>query len=257
MNAIRESMSHIRASEDIKKKTLQYLAAQQKKKNTFRLRPVFMYALAAICLCLLLGTGGYTVYRQPVSYISIDVNPSIELGINRFGRVVSAKGYNEDGRDILKGLSLKNMPYVQAVSRLLADEAGSGFLGEDSLLVFTVISNQCYSIMKELSDAGFAQTYETLMYAGDADCMRDAHSHGMSFGKYRACQELAQYDSSVTVEDCHAMTMEEIHSRLDSCAGHQGGNGGQHHGSSLTVTPDPGRTNTPGSNNNGHHGKHH
>lgn len=257
MNAIRESMSQILATEDLKKKTLQYLAAQQKKKKAFRLRPAFKCALAAICLCLLLGTGGYSVYRQPVSYISIDVNPSIELGINRFGRVVSAKGYNEDGRDILNHLSLKNIPYVQAVNRLLTDEAGSGFLREDSLLVFTVISDRCYSIMEELGAAGFAQTYETLMYAGDADCMRDAHSHGMSFGKYRACQELAQYDTSVTVEDCHNMTMEEIHNRIGNCAGHQGGSGGQHHGSPQTAMPKPSQTNTPGPGSTGHHGNHH
>ena len=29
----------------------------------------------------------------PTAYISIDINPSLELGINRFDRIVSVEGY--------------------------------------------------------------------------------------------------------------------------------------------------------------------
>lgn len=257
MNAIRESMSGIRATEELKKKTLRYLAEQQGKTRRLRARPAFKYALAAVCLFLLLGAGGYSVYRQPVSYISIDVNPSVELGINRFGRVVSADAYNEDGQAVLRQLSLQNVPYVQAIHTLLENEVKSGFLKEDSLLVFTVISAQHASIMEELSAADFSKNYETVLYTSDAGCMEAAHSHKMSFGKYRGYQELLQYDANITVEDCHNMTMEEIHDRIESCSGHQGGTGSQHHGAPQTGTPDPGQINTPGPAGNGHHGKYH
>ena len=113
MNKIRESLNKIQATDDLKKKTLRYLMDRQEKKAGFTRRPVFGYAIAAICMFLLLGAGGYSVYRQPVSYISIDVNPSVEIGINRFGRVVSTDAYNEDGRIVLQQLSLRNVPYVQ------------------------------------------------------------------------------------------------------------------------------------------------
>lgn len=228
MNEIRKSLDRIRATEELKQNTLQYLLKQQEKKGGFQRRPVFLYALAAICVFLLLSTGGYSFYMQPVSFISIDVNPSVEIGINRFGRVVSTNAYNEDGQAVLQQLSLKNIPYVQAISTLLAKESSSGFLNEDSLLVFTVISTQYTSIMEDLRAAEFSQTYGTLLYTSDTDCMEEAHSHEMSFGKYRGYQELSQYDDSVTIEDCHNMTMEELHNRIESCSGHQGGNG--HHG---------------------------
>lgn len=256
-NKIRQGLSKIRATEDLKKNTLQYLLKQQEQKGAFKQRPVLKYALAAICAFLLLGTGGYSVYRQPVSYISIDVNPSVELGINRFGRVVSADAYNEDGQAVLQQLSLKNIPYVQAIKKLLANESSSGFLREDSVLVFTVISAQYASIMDELNAADFSQNYETLLYTSDTGCMEEAHSHQMSFGKYRGYQELSQFDTSVTVEDCNKMTMEEIHNRIKSCSGHQGGNGLQHHGAPPTGTPVPVQTSTPEPTGNGHHGNHH
>ncbi|MCM1064291.1 MAG: hypothetical protein NC420_07435 [Eubacterium sp.] len=225
MNAFQKSMSEIRATENLKKNTLQYLEKQQTRKNGARPRRTFQYALAAICLFLLLGTGGYSIYREPISYISIDVNPSIELGINRFGKVVSADAYNEDGQSVLQHVSLKNISYIQAINRLLADESDLLYLRDDSLLVFTVISDQSHSILEELRANEFAQTYETLMYTSDTACMEEAHSHEMSFGIYRAYLELSQYDSSVTIEECHEMSMGEIQTRIEGCRHHNGSHG--------------------------------
>ncbi|MCM1539892.1 MAG: hypothetical protein NC121_01380 [Blautia sp.] len=232
MNAFQKSMSEIRATEDLKKSTLQYLEKQQAKKSDARPRRTFQYALAAICLFLLLGTGGYSMYRKPTSYISIDVNPSIELGINRFGKVVSAEAYNEDGQSILQRVSLKNISYIQAINRLLADESDLLYLQDDSLLVFTVISDQSHSILEELRTNEFAQAYKTLMYTSDTACMEEAHSHEMSFGIYRAYLELSQYDSSVTIEDCHDMSIGEIQTRIEGCRHHDDSHGHMNQGQS-------------------------
>lgn len=250
MNAFQKSMSEVRATEEQKKNTLQYLKNQQEKKNRARPRLVLRYALVAACLLFLLGTGSYSVYRKPVSYISIDVNPSIELGINRFGKVVSAEAYNEDGQNILQHVSVKNISYMQAIDRLLADESDLLYLREDSLLVFTVISDQPHSIMEEISTNEFAQAYETLMYTSDTDCMEEAHSHEMSFGIYRAYLELSQYDSSITIEDCHGMTIGEIQTRIEGCRHH---NGTQN----QNETQNQDDSQSQDSHHNSHHGGHH
>lgn len=269
-NKIRQSLNGVRATEEMKKNTLQYLLKKAEDikpdsstpKTGIPLQPFqrhhrLKYVLTAVCIFLFLGIGGYSVYRQPVSYISIDVNPSIELGINRFGRVVSADAYNDDGQLVLQTLSLKNAPYVQAIDTLLANESASGFLNEDSLLVFTVVSSQYASILENLNAAAFSRNYETCMYTSDTSCMEEAHRHAMSFGKYRGYQELSQYDASVTIEECHNMTMKEIHDRIESCHGHQGGSGLQHHGISPMGTPVPVQPASPNPAGPGHHGKCH
>lgn len=246
MNAFQKSMSEVRATEELKKNTLQYLKKQQERKSHTKPRLVLRYALVAASLLLLLGTGSYSVYRKPVSYISIDVNPSIELGINRFGKVVSAEAYNEDGQNILQHVSVKNISYINAIDRLLADESDLLYLREGSLLVFTVISDQPHSIMEELQANEYAQTYKTLMYTSDTDCMAEAHSHEMSFGIYRAYLELSQYDSSVTVEDCHGMTIGEIQNRIEGC---------RHHTNTQNQNSQ-GQDESQG-HHNSHHGGHH
>lgn len=256
MNALQKSMSEVRATEELKKNTLQYLNRQQEKKDRAKPRLFLRYALVTVCLLLLAGTGSYSVYRKPVSYISIDVNPSIELGINCFGRVVSAKAYNEDGQNVLQHVSVKNISYIRAINRLLADESDLLYLRENSLLVFTVISDQPHSIMEEIRTNEFAQTYETLMYTSDADCMEEAHSHEMSFGIYRAYLELSLYDSTVTVEDCHGMSIGEIQNRIEGCRHHNGTQGQNGQGQNGQGQNGQGQNGHRGNQNCHHEGRH-
>lgn len=221
MNPIRSSLENIQASEELKRNTLQYLYKQQAQNH--RVRPHFVpgYALAVICLFLLLGSGGYTVYNRPVSYISVDVNPSIELNINCFGRVVSTRAYNDDGSNIVEQVPLKNIPYMQAIDRLLKDESYNKYLQGDSMLVFTVVSDQSEEIVAKLNTSKLFQSYGAMTYVSDSDCMHEAHQHEMSFGKYRTYLELLEYDESVTIEDCHEMTMGELRDRIETCSHNQ------------------------------------
>lgn len=226
MNRIRESMGGIRAAEELKSHTLQYLEQQRHRRVNLRRAP--QYVMAAICLFLLLGVGGYIRYNKPVSYISMDVNPSIELAINRYGKVISAEAYNRDGQNVLQHLSLKNRPYVQAIRTLLEDEISGGFLTENATLVFTIISDSPDAIREGLDTIDFAYSYQVLTYISDRECMQEAHQNEMSFGKYRACLELTEYDQNLTIEDCHDMTMGEIQDRIEGCRQH---GGAEHHGS--------------------------
>lgn len=225
MNLIRKSLEQIQATEELKQNTLQYLNTQQQKRRRLP-HTVSRYAPVAACLFLLVLLGGYSVYRKPVSYISMDVNPSIELNINRFGKVVSAEAYNGSGRTAIKQISLKNISYMQAIDRLLKDENYSKYLKEDSVLVFTVVSDQSEEIIKKINSSEWFRKYDALTYTSDLSCMHEAHQHEMSFGKYRTYLELLEYDYNVTIEDCHGMTMGELRDRIDACS-HNGQTGGE------------------------------
>ena len=231
MNPIRESLEKIQATEELKQNTLQYLNERRQKKNRVRAHYVPQAALAAAVLFCMIGIGGYSVYRKPVSYISIDVNPSIELGLNCFGRVVSTEAYNDDGGGMIEQVPLKNVSYMQAINRLINDDKYNRYLNEDAVLVFTVISDQPEKILEELHASELTEKYEALTYTSDPVCREEAHRHEMSFGKYRTYLELLEYDEDVTIEDCHGMTMGELRDRIDECA-HDGktGSGKEHHG---------------------------
>lgn len=63
---------------------------------------------SAAALVLVSAVSGWA-YLSPYSYVSLDVNPSIEYSLNRFDRVLSVKAVNDDGEDILKQISLTNL----------------------------------------------------------------------------------------------------------------------------------------------------
>ena len=217
MNVIRDSMKGIRASEEMKRNTLQYLENQQKQRNGSGAHYGVKYVFVALCLLFLMGVGGYSAYIRPVSYISIDVNPSIEFGVNQLGRVVTVSAYNEDGRNVLSRMSLKNATYMQAIHSLLEDNEYCKFLARDAQLVITVISDKPDIIVREIENDILLQSYGAVACTSNINCMQEAHLHDMSFGKYEAYMELLQYDESVTVEECHRMTMGEIRRRIQGC----------------------------------------
>lgn len=248
MNEFKKSMMGVQASEQLKKDTLSYVKEQREKRLRAKSYRGFRTAAAMACVVFLLFIGGYAVYNHPVSYISVDVNPSVELGINCFGKVVSAEAYNGDGQNILNQSSLKYASYMQAIDELLKLEASKGFLAEKSVLVFTVISDESDSVLSDICSNQSWQMYDVLTYTSDETCMKEAHQQEMSFGKYRAYLELAGYDSSVTVEDCHGMTMGEIQGEINSCRNHQRKRRRQHQGG--------GNSGSQGNHQNGHHRNH-
>ena len=67
-------------------------------------------SLAAACLALVLVGGGGAYYYQAnavASVVSLDVNPCIELKVNKSEKVLSADPMNADGAVILEGMDLK------------------------------------------------------------------------------------------------------------------------------------------------------
>lgn len=249
MNEFKKSMMGIQASEQLKRDTLSYVKDQREKRLLAKPHRSLRMAAAMACAVFLLFIGGYAVYNHPVSYISIDVNPSVELGINCFGKVVSAEAYNGDGQEILNQSSLKYASYMKAIDELLKLEASKGFLAEKTLLVFTVISDKSDSVLSDIRSNPSWRGYNVLTYTSDEICMEEAHQQEMSFGKYRAYLELAGYNSNVTVEDCHDMTMGEIQGEIDRCQGHRQKRSRQRHQSG-------GNSQSQEGHHEGYHGEH-
>jgi len=66
-------------------------------------------AFAASAAALVVFGVGSWAYASPYTYVSLDVNPSIEYTVNRFDRVLRVTAVNDDGEEILKKISLDNL----------------------------------------------------------------------------------------------------------------------------------------------------
>ena len=100
----------------------------------------FWKTLAAACLVLVLAGGGGAYYYQAnavASVVSLDVNPSIELNINKHEKVLSATPMNEEGADILDGMDLKGTQADVAMYAIIGSLLQHGYVDElaNSILI--------------------------------------------------------------------------------------------------------------------------
>lgn len=70
-------------------------------------------------------------YTTPYSYVSLDVNPSVEYSLNRFDRVISVTAVNVDGERIVDGLKVKNEKITTAVQKTIDKLVEEGYLTDD------------------------------------------------------------------------------------------------------------------------------
>lgn len=228
---LKEAFDGIQAEESLKEET-QHAVLQAMRsggRGAKRRRPRWILALALAACCLLaLGVGGHQLYFTPTTVLSIDINPSMEMDINRFGRVISLNGYNDDGVALAAELNVENKSYSDAVDALMANDTINDCLDRGEELSIAVVqtdggkTGQSDAVLEYVSGctAGHANAHCYALESDDSQ-MVDAHSAGLSCGKYHAYQELLAYDPSITPEEVQQMTMREIRERL---AQYQGGN---------------------------------
>jgi hypothetical protein len=70
------------------------------------------------------GMGGFldSNHQMVVAYVTVDINPSVEFGIDAEEKVIEAYGLNDDGKELLKHIDYKGK-YLEEVSSALMTQA--------------------------------------------------------------------------------------------------------------------------------------
>lgn len=239
-SAFKELFGPVRAEEDLKDRTRTFLAERThgyaKRAAAKRRYPAYAAACACLALALL---GGHWLCFTPMAVISIDINSSIELSVNRFDRVIAVTGFNEDGQELSRELNVKYKNYTQAVEQILHHDSITALLSDGEVMSITVAGPDEQQSATLLSgvEACAAGRHNIDCYSARPEEAAAAHEAGLSCGKYRAFLELQRLDPDITPEAVQSMTMREIRDRIDllSSGGGRdsppsGGWGNEHHG---------------------------
>ena len=230
MNKIQEAFAPVTADAALKEKTAEFLhqkiSARQRQRGV-RLR----YAAAALVLVLMLsgGLGVRFLFWIPVSYIGLDADGSVSLALSRMDTVVAAEGYTEEDVLLLENLDLTGKNYTEAVEALLAAPGFAAENGESALNV-TVVSEREEELTAGIQECPGYQQHSGQCAGADPALWEEAQEVGMTAGKYRAYQELASYDPSVTAEECRSMSMRELRERIAEYTGEALAGSGEHQG---------------------------
>lgn len=233
---IREAFDSIHADETLKDNTrrfvLEELEKRQKKQRSLGWK--MAYAVAACLVVCLALVGGHHLYFSPTSIISIDVNPSIELSVNRFDKVVAVDGYNEDGVAFAETLDVLYQDYQDAVEEILESDTITQCLAREELLSVAVVEIdevQGEAILEYVSQCT-AHQENTYCYGVTSDEVEEAHSLGLSYGKYKVYAEITQYTTQLSPEEANNMTMRQLRDYLEQLQGEEETSSGSEESSS-------------------------
>lgn len=216
-NQIKCAFSRVRADEQMKDSTriclLKYMEKTQQK-NKFHWQRFVALPICAVLICAL--GFGLISYNTQVCAISIDINPSIELGVNPYNRVIVAKGINGDGEKLIDSVDVNNKIYEDAVNEIVGYyETNSN---NDNVIVVTVDSESDEKTEEVLEDIekciGNSGNGNIYYCKNNSESVENAHANGVSFGKYNAYLELKKYEPELNVDDIKGLSMKEIRDRI-------------------------------------------
>ena len=172
---------------------------------------------AAVVLCAVSAWS----YWSPYTYVSLDVNPSIEYSVNRFDRVIEAHAVNGDGEEIIKNINVTNARVDQAVKTTIGRMAEDGYLDEDFCGI--VISTSCKNeqkagqlaeqLQKSAEEEAQTKSSSVIVEAVSVDQqkMQEAKDMGVTPGKLNLVEKLKDStDEEVAVEEWLSKPVKEI-----------------------------------------------
>lgn len=273
---IQSAFDDIRADDALLMKTavhLQNERAKHEKKHS-RIQPLRFAGAIATVLALVVGIFGYRTFQSDaVAYVSIDVNPSVELVLNRLDKVISAVAYNADGASLLQQVEVSGRQYDEAVAALLGEMKLQGYISDDALVTLTVQTadnakeQRLCNALRQSVGTQISIEYsaaEVEVFPVTQEVRETANGCHMSAAKYLAIQELMEVDEAATLEVYSESTIRQIRQRTRECRGehasssndeNQGGGYGQGSGPSQGGEQNQGSGHSQ-NGNQGHGGGH-
>ena len=206
-------------------------ATPQKRRKALRFAKGGRIAAIAACVALVACLiGSVADFLRPVAYVGIDVNPSVELTLNRFDIVVGTCALNDDGQRALDEAPCMWRAFDDAARDL--DGAMRAIAGEGAVVEVSIVCDN-----ENRYAALAAQSNNCFGCNGEAHCNRTtteerqaAHDSGMGVSKYRAYQALQEAGVDISAEECASMSMRELRDMLAKNGIDAGEGEGEHAG---------------------------
>lgn len=191
----------------------------QKKKHTVR-----NWAIAAAA-ALVLAVGGFAGYQYQFAVdtaVSIDVNPSIELEVNRQEKVLRATPLNDDAQTILDGMELEGVNLKTAVSAVIGSMVQNGYFTDEVNSILLSVDNddeaKRVALQEELTQ-GVNESLQQLSVNGtvfaqslnsSAELKALAEQYGISEGKAYWVQMLTAADSTLSADVLAKLSINDL-----------------------------------------------
>jgi RNA polymerase sigma factor len=175
--------------------------------------------LVASLLILFVGYSLFNRSNLPVAaaYVSLDINPSLELSVDKNMNVIDVKYFNDDAANLLKQERLPGKNLYAALAVVVDQAIAKNYIkaGQDNLIVSTVAPSgtgasgagipsvdqqSVQQFLKNSINKG-GLTGEVRVYSVSGEFRSEAEGNGLSPGKYLVYEQLKATGGRVGIND--------------------------------------------------------
>jgi len=165
-------------------------------------------------------------YFQLDSYLVIDINPSVELGLDKNQYVRTAKALNQDGEQVLQNADVLGKPLKTVVKQIIDTSVELGYLkqeAESQNIIFTYVQSKADTgeiagevisekviveeVNSSLAEKSIRANVETIVTS--TNTRQEADKLGLSTGKYIVYREAIANGLAITPEELRAESLEK------------------------------------------------
>ncbi|MED1862180.1 hypothetical protein P4V41_01725 [Fictibacillus nanhaiensis] len=194
-----------------------------KKRSLFVLPSISFSVVALIAFLFLSGLMPNSSHSAAAAYVSFDINPSLEVGVDDEMRVVEMDAFNDEARKIIKKYNFSTedrMPFEVFADQLIKAYQREGYMEENQSMLITTVSDKSSDkkTKQELNHAldsivkkAVVQYPVAITVSETNEEVRDkAKQLGVSSGKYTAFQEATKNDKHLKEERIKEVKFQEL-----------------------------------------------
>jgi hypothetical protein len=182
----------------------------------------FVFGFMALLLTSLLLVSCMNASAQDDVYVTIDINPSIELITTPRERVVYANPLNEDGEILLANLDLIGKKLDVAMDLIITEAINLGFIDVDAEESFVYVSTLGMDseigekirerVMEHINNAFKEKVMvgRAMMKEYQAEIIEEANLLGVTPGFLRLAKSAVLLSDELLLEDALLLTVEEL-----------------------------------------------
>ncbi len=194
----------------------------KERKTNWNRTLIAVAAALALVVGLGSGFGWYQYTNTPMAAVSLDVNPCIQLEVNRKEKVLVAEALNQDAQVVLNGMDLKGADMDVAIDAILGAMLKNNFLTADANTVLVSVNTKdtakaaslqeklTVEIGQALSANHFTGAVMGQTVADEGNVKTLAQQHGISEGKAQLIQKLLGVGSHYTFESLAKLSVNEL-----------------------------------------------
>ena len=204
---------------DCEQKERRYVLVEENRNEN---RWIPKLAMMAIAFVLAIGLFGYNqmakINEVVAATISLDVNPSIEIKINKNEKVLDVVALNDDAKLIIGDMDFKGSDLKVTVNALIGSLVRNGYINEltNSILISVddtddvqakSLEEKLMSEISELLSNGSVLSQQVVL---SDEVKNIAEKYGITLGKAQMIKELADKTTMYNYEDLAGLTINEL-----------------------------------------------